>query len=341
MMPRRARLAWALAALLTATAASPLTQGPEASLARLRSMSREQRATLAATLDTFEALEPQEQEAIRALDRELAALDPGTRARYLAVLQRYDVFRQSLRADQRKALDAEADPARKLALIGVYRAERGAAEPTGPPYADALQISELSRVRLRVLARELVVWFSLDPRDDARDRAAFDRMSDPVKRRAYALGLIRKKNLSARIREEQEEFREAEAATRKEALKLLREQVKAEVPRRKGAGQSEPGSGLEKGREALEEKGRRAAIGKLDEVQVFRQLDSAPVDPANLERFEAALPSWARESMDELPPDAARRRLKVLYRLVFPVGTEIPAPKSREPSRKVRPPGPV
>ncbi|MBX6316719.1 MAG: hypothetical protein IRY99_27960, partial [Isosphaeraceae bacterium] len=68
------------------------------------------------------------------------------------------------------------------------------------------------------------------------------------------------------------------------------------------------------------------SLRRLTEYRFLRDHEPAPVSPANLARFVAALPSWIREGLDPLPPDAARRRLQVLYRLVFPPGEEIPAP---------------
>lgn len=327
-MPGRLRSAGARAILLAGLLPAASAEEPEANLARLRTMSREHRESLSKTLDAFDGLGREERDAIRDLDAKLAGLDSETRARYLAVLRRYHVFLQNLPEAKRKALEAEPDPSRKLAMIAAIRAEQKASSGDAPPLGNAIQISELSRIRLRALARELVVWFSLDPKQDAKDRDEFGRMKDPATRKQFARSLVRKKNLTAKIREEEAEFLEAEAAVRKDLLKVVAEQAKAEAQKRKAA--------LADGGSALEN-ARRAAVYKLEEVQVFRQLDGQTVDPANLARFEAALPPWARESMDALPPDAARRRLKILYRLVFPAGTELPTPKPPEPAKSKGP----
>ena len=311
---------------------------PEGNLARLASMSREQRAVLAENLDTFEALDASEKTAILDIHSRLSALDPATRARYLGVLRRYEVFRQGLPEAKREALDSETDPARKLSLIASYRAEQRADAEDESVYADALQVSDLGGIPLRMLERELVVWFNLDPVQDAKDRHDFERLDDTQERRAMAIALIRKKGLRAKLREVDGEFLVPKGARTQDEQALAGDQAKAEFSKRKG-GLAGGGALAD-----LTEKGFRSALMKLDEIRVLHQHDEDKVSSANLARFEDDLPSWARESLDQLPPDAARRRLTVLYRLIFPAGSEMPAPKPREvkkadPPRLPRPSG--
>jgi hypothetical protein len=93
------------------------------------------------------------------------------------------------------------------------------------------------------------------------------------------------------------------------------------------------GLGPEELREALP---RRNEIGhvppqrpKLEPVRrtadwkFLRDHEPGPVDRANLQRFEDALPEWIRASFDALPAEAATHRLEVLYRVTFPVPAEI------------------
>ncbi|MHB1559478.1 MAG: hypothetical protein ACYC61_18680, partial [Isosphaeraceae bacterium] len=47
------------------------------------------------------------------------------------------------------------------------------------------------------------------------------------------------------------------------------------------------------------------------------------VDSQRLALFIAALPAWIQSSLDALPPDEARKRLTLAYRLVFPHPQEI------------------
>ena len=78
------------------------------------------------------------------------------------------------------------------------------------------------------------------------------------------------------------------------------------------------------------------------------------MDAGELARFAAALPSWIRQSLDALPPDAARERLRLIYRSLWPdcaMPADIPpwsgsadradGPATIEPGPpRERPPGP-
>ena len=75
-------------------------------------------------------------------------------------------------------------------------------------------------------------------------------------------------------------------------------------------------------------------------IENYYFLHHAPksVSPENLGRFVAAMPSLFRASLDALPAEEARRRLIVLYRLVYPHPTEMPAPDAGgHARRRVRP----
>ena len=50
----------------------------------------------------------------------------------------------------------------------------------------------------------------------------------------------------------------------------------------------------------------------------FLEKPPAAVEPGRLMRFEAALPRWYRGEFDHLPPEEARCRLTILYRLIYP-----------------------
>jgi hypothetical protein len=65
---------------------------------------------------------------------------------------------------------------------------------------------------------------------------------------------------------------------------------------------------------------RRAA-----EIRFLTRGDFRPVEPRRLERFATSLPGWFRQTFDSLPPDAARLRLALLYRLIYP-RDEMPEP---------------
>ena len=59
---------------------------------------------------------------------------------------------------------------------------------------------------------------------------------------------------------------------------------------------------------------RRLAIN----LYFLEQPTPRPVDPQRLAQFFAAMPPWVRTSFDSYTADEARRRLTLVYRLLFP-----------------------
>ena len=79
----------------------------------------------------------------------------------------------------------------------------------------------------------------------------------------------------------------------------------------------------------------------------FAKHPPAKVKPEKLLEFDRVLPDWIRGDLDTRTPEEARRRLTVLYRLVYASGemTSVvkspPAPKATQsPSPKATPPSP-
>jgi hypothetical protein len=55
----------------------------------------------------------------------------------------------------------------------------------------------------------------------------------------------------------------------------------------------------------------------------FLDKKQAAVNPDRLAAFVAAFPPFIQTSFEQFPPDEARRRLTIVYRLVFPPGEEM------------------
>jgi hypothetical protein len=55
------------------------------------------------------------------------------------------------------------------------------------------------------------------------------------------------------------------------------------------------------------------------------------VSPERLDQFIASFPPWVQSAFEPYPPDEARRRLTIVYRLVFPYPNEI-KPAARVPA---------
>ncbi len=320
-------------------------QEPSENFTKLNGMTREERARMQKRLDAFDAMDRADRNRIREFSDRIGELEPEAQARSLSAMRRYHAFYLSLPDDKRRALDAKTDPAAKLSLIEKYRTE---IKTTGRKLApDAIQISTLSPVRLRGLARHLIVYFSLDPVKDAKERGEFAKLSKVTDRENRLRSLIQAKGLKDRqelrekLQEELEEFASMEAKVRKNpilARRLIQLEKEAAIKGTEKADMPLNKRGLTPRLKDLastvKDNSTKNLINLLDEQEVLRDLEGSKVDPAKLEMFEDALPGWARESFDDLPPDAARKRLKVLYRLVFPEGEEMQPIKAAPPATR-------
>jgi hypothetical protein len=314
--------------------ATPIFAQETDDLSRVRAMTREERARMSKKLDTFDSLSRAERDRIRAVNDRLAELDPVARSHSLSVLRSYHVLYRNLSEEKRKILDAETNATKKLDLIASFRAELPAPARLN---TEAIQVSALSPLRLRGLARDLIVYFGLDPVNDAKERSEFAKLKSQADRQVYvrnlrlAKGIRDRPELREKLREEDEEFRAAEEAVMKNPA-LAKRLKQGEQEAAKSDAQPKRAE-TAKGKE-IPAKPRNMLINLLDEQQVLRDHVRDPVEAAKLEMFEDALPSWARDSLDNLPPDAARRRLKTLYRLVFPAPEEMQPQKAPPPTAK-------
>ncbi len=274
-------------------------------LDRLRSMPLELRQHLAQKIREFDALPSDRQAEIRTLDQRIAELPPADRERYLQLIRRYHLWLQSLPDAKRQAIE-QSPPEDRIKLVNQYRDEQRKSNSMLRSSSDWLQVSALSPEPLRRLAIELKFWFSLEP----EERQKILRLPNRNAQRTQVEELARERfpQLREFRREQQRRFAAEE------------EDVKRELAKRFGPGKI-PAK-------------REDVFRKIAELRFLQEFDPAPVSIRNLQRFEAAMPPWVRESLDPLPPDAADRRLKVLYRLIFPAPNELPEPK---PTTKTQP----
>ena len=335
----------ALSLLTIVLLAAPAFSQEADDLSRVRAMTREERTRMSKKLDIFDSFSRAERDRIRAVNDRLTELDPEARSHSLSVLRSYHVFYRNLPEEKRKRLDAEMSPTKKLDMISSFRSEM-----KSPPRlsSETIQVSTLSPVRLRGLARDLIVYFSLDAASDAKERAEFAKIKSQSERQLYvrnlrfAKGLRDRPELREKLREEDEEFRAAEEAVMKNPA-LARRLKQGEQDAAKADAQPKKAE-FAKGKDQagktkdVPAKPRNMLINLLDEQQVLRDHARDEVEAAKLEMFEDALPSWARDSLDNLPPDAARRRLKTLYRLVFPSPEEMQPQKAPPPAARPKAP---
>lgn len=276
---------------------------------RLRDMPLSRREDLLKNLDRFRALPGAERTAIRDLDRRIAEEDPTVRARHLSVLRRYHLWLATLTDAQRTALqNASADE--KLALLGDYlkAAPKVDTVPIRNESKIWTQLSSLSPVLLIDQAHWIHIWLNLTP-----------AQREQVNRKGLAeAGRYRLLDQFAR----ENSIADERPAIRREETEAVLQKIQSRPRLKKTYDQSKPAA-------------KRAMTGRLNERRYLVQHLSSRVDHAHLDQFVKALPPWMLNSVDSLPPDAAALRMRVLYRMLFPEGTEMtvapppkPAPKS-------------
>jgi len=290
---------------------------------RLRAMPREQRVVLDQKIREFDRLSRSQQAALRTLDEKIAALPPAEQSNYRAVLRRYHLWFQTLSEDQQNQLAQAATTKEKLALMAKLRRAHGPESDHSPTHL-LFQLADLQGRSPFEVAQLLRVWTTLSAK-------------------------------------EQGEIEKLGGRDRLQRLAELARQAKLEpIPPLAPKDEAATAELLEKD---LQTKGwLRHQLKKDTEKQTIdrRRLVNnyyfvvnppKPVSSSNLLRFESTMPSWIRNSFDHLAPEEARRRLTILYRLIYPGDKEItnagpgataPAPPSAPaPKAPVAPPQPA
>lgn len=305
-MPRNARHVLLAAVLLVAGPVS-VNAEEESNWKRLESMPREQRVYLSERLEQFEALPSDNRTGIRALDAEIAKLDPLVQARYRAVLRRYHVWLSGLTDAQKTQLASVESLDAKLALVDKWRKAERLANNRPKLLADlGVYPGDLGTIPPFEMANALKAWFQLDPKERARIEALTPgrpRIAELI--RVGAVKGIKRTRFP--LAEEEALVKRIEA----------NESVKHVFPNYY--------------RKMDESKAKRVGMNNplhtLAESLYFIDHPPAPVALAHLVQFEADLPSWFRASLDPLPPEDARRRLAILYRQIYEPPAEIHPPK--------------
>jgi hypothetical protein len=307
--------------------AGPVRAGEAENLERLEALPRPQRQRLAENLRRFDGLDADGRRAVQQIDEQLAALPAEDRQRYQKLMHRYHLWAQGLSTQQRQDLQA-APPAQRLDLIKRLRAEQRQARD---PRLETVWIrsAAFNPFSLFEVSYLIKVWLALGP----KEQAEIDAMDLPAR-------ILRLERLG------QDRGLSRERPGRAE-LEELRSQIERGLPVRDGVLSRKeldelkrPLDGLPTLKAPLAVKKMQARSGLVRRLETlyFRQHEPAPVAPQRLGWFEEALPSWLDEMIDPLPPDSARRRLTILYRLVFPLPEEIPAPRPQRPNPAASPP---
>jgi hypothetical protein len=272
---------------------------PEAeNLVRLRSMPREERLALLEKLQEFDALDPAERAAIRALNQRILELPADEQANYWSVLRSYHHWVQGLSEEQRKELNS-VPLNQRMKLVSKLRAQDGTNSSTGHMPL-VVQLLDFSGITPFEMAHRIKVWLELRP----EERTEIELMGSPVEQQRRLASLAqhdRKATGSQGIKKADED--------------ALIAKIEAS-PRWKNS----PINPLKKADPAKQEKMRRRIAASYH----FLENPPAAVDPTRLMRFESVLPSWYRGQFDHLPAEEARRRLTILYRLIYPAPGEMP-----------------
>lgn len=274
----------------------------------------EQRQALAKKLKQFDSLSQDAQASLRLLDSQLSELEPALRARYLDTLRRYHLWRLRLSEEQRRKLDA-ASPDKRLELVKQLRSQ---VPPIASPNESINQIQVgLSATSLKETTFLLRTWGQLDKAERKQVEAAKDLGS----RLKLMESLAARHGIQKFAGSDDTQFAIDLDRLEKAFAKRIEANSKASASKRK----TDP-------RKLLE----GLALKKSD-LRFLRNHEPGRIDQSRLERFEKQIPDWIRETMDSLPPDAARRRLRVLYRLVYPTEEIAEPPSNSEPNASKAP----
>jgi len=304
-----------------------LVQGEEDShWKRLEAMPREQRVNLSENLDRFDRLAQPERDPIRALDAEIAKLDPLVQDRYHVLLRRYHTWISGLSPAQKTQLTQAGSPDAKIALVDKWRrAEKLANSPTKSLLVLGVHPGDLGMIPPFELANALKVWLQLD----AKERSRIERLN-PIRARMAELNRIGFQNNISRSR-----FPHPEEAA---ILKRIESNNEVKIVF------ADDYHRLEKekteGKASVQKLPTRpnSRLHGLTESLYFIDHPPTPVTMARLVQFEAELPPWFRASLDPLPPEDTRRRLTILYRQIYEPPAEIPPAKKTEPAKSVEKP---
>lgn len=310
----------ASAVVLVAAAAEP-----DVASDRLRDLPLEGRSRLLANLRRFDLeLTPEQQTAARNIDRRLAGLSPGQRVRYELILHRYHAWLETLPENRQVEL-ASKPAAERMALVrklvGRYPV------PTADTQ-EVLRVIEAGAWSSFELASAYRIWQVLNP----TQRARLDRMNEIVRHEAL---LKMGGRLKPQIPHETipGDFNEAKwldavrnylRAVRPILLPDQSDRNRLEEAARRKAELLEPPA-RKKVEDAVRRKEAvRRRILRHQAINLYLAHSGLKsVDSHRLSLFLTALPAWIQTSLDVLPPDEARKRLTLAYRLVFPHPQEI------------------
>ncbi len=294
------------AAVTLAIGAGDATQDERARLLRLPPA---RRSELVEALRQFDLqLTAQEQSSLRELDRRIGLLSAEDKLRYLAAMRRFHNWLETLPELDRNNLLARP-PGERMAQIKALLSRYPVPRETTPPW---MQFGDVAGTGPFEVAAWFKIWQELTP----QQKREVESLPATAQRRAKLLELGPSLKTMREIRpadfrledwtpKVQEKISELEAAD-PEFRTTVGKAVQAALKRRGETKEQTP-----RAPQVL----RRLAINLY-----FLEHPPRPVDTERLAQFAAAMPPWIRASFDSLAPDEARRRLAIIYRLLYPKG---------------------
>ena len=303
---------------LAALAASPATLADESENYRLlQAMPRERRVALSENLERFDKLDPAERASIRKLDAELARLDPVEQARYRSLLRRYHLWANGLTQGQKDELNEAGSPEARFNLARKFRHRELEGGPNGPRVF-GIRTGVFGLTGPYEAAYLLKIWNLLTPAQKSviEKQQERGRLFAEIKALHKTVGVTYQPLPSA-----EEEHYDARLETNDAFKKQLGQYAKrVDAAPKKGA--------------AFPKRFEQ----RFAEFLYFEDHKPKPVSQKNLERFSASCPDWLHAMLDPLSPDDARAYLTILYRLLYPEPTEMPA--DAKPARTATTPTP-
>jgi len=261
-----------------------------------------------------ERLRPEQQRAARSIDDRLAAMTPEERDAYLVVLRRHHNWLASLpepARDELLSLPTNQRLDRMRTLFAKYPPPSG--EARSP--LDFIQIGGTGIFEVAALCK---TWLAIAPQDREKidGLPAGDRLTELVRvgrERGIPRELVPEdfslESWTERAETRIKELRE-EATNPNDWIGKLETRINAAAER------------LAEGKQRVPPFLHRLAVN----LYLQEHKPAHPVDPVRLSRFLDAMPPWIQSTFYPFPSDEAKKRLTLVYRLVFPHPEEFQSP---------------
>ncbi|MDR3619716.1 MAG: hypothetical protein P4L85_10230 [Paludisphaera borealis] len=276
--------------------------------ARFLQASAVARRDLAESLRRFDQdFRVEQQQAVRSIDDRLKTLPTEEREHYLAAMRRFHNWVEGLPERVRDDLLAKA-PDQRLGSVKTLVAKYPLPDVEARSPVDFIQTGGTGAFEVASLCK---TWLALSP----QERQKLDG-SPAGSRRAELRRLGHNRNIPAELTPpdynekhwiDQAENRLNEirgsGTVQKDWITKLENRIAQTSANRKGDGKESPRPFL-----------HRLAVN----LYVQEHTPPAKVDSGRLAQFFASIPSWVQSTFNVFPSDEARRRLTLVYRLVYP-----------------------